>query len=355
MLMLRRIVIATLLMFSSGLGFATEAKLNADVDEFIFEKAPFEQCHASTIVELPNGDLLAAWFGGRTEGDKSVAIWLSRKPLGGTWSAPIVVARYNEVPCWNPVLFRDSKDVVWIFFKVGPNEESWVGAYRTSSDNGKNWGDVTYLPAGLLGPIRNKPILLSNGNILAGSSKEAGMRRGDNKPRPYWSWAAWTELSEDGGKSWTIHGPITYTGVNYGVIQPTLWEIQPGHLKMLLRSTELIGAICESTSDDGGRTWTTARPTSLPNPDSGIDAVRMTDGTIALVYNHAKHGRTPLNLALSTDNGNTWGFPNVLENAPGEYSYPAIIQGKDGKLHITYTWKRLRIKHVVVDPAKILK
>ena len=141
--------------------------------------------------------------------------------------------------------------------------------------------------------------------------------------------------------------------MNYGVIQPTLWESKPGHIKMLLRSTELIGAICESTSDDGGRTWTPARRTSLPNPDSGIDAIRMKDGSIALVYNHTKNGRTPLNLAISTDDGNTWGFPYVLENAPGEYSYPAVIQSEDGMLHITYTWKRERIRHVVINPAKI--
>ena len=353
MLKLRRAVIAALLMSFSVMGFAAEAKLKTDVDEFIFEKAPFEQCHASTIVELPNGDLLAAWFGGQHEGDKSVAIWLSRKAVGGVWSAPVVVASYPDVPCWNPVLFLDAKSVVWLFFKPGPDEESWVGAYRTSTDNGATWGDVTYMPAGLLGPIRNKPIILSNGDILAGSSKEAGMRRGDKDPQPYWSWAAWTELSEDGGKSWSIHGPITFPGVNYAVIQPTLWEISPGHLKMLLRSTTLIGAICESTSDDGGKTWTPARATTLPNPDSGIDAVQMKNGTIALVFNDTKHGRSPLNLAFSTDNGASWGFPYVLEDAPGEYSYPAIIQGKDGKLNITYTWKRLRIKHVVVDPAKI--
>jgi predicted neuraminidase len=97
------------------------------------------------------------------------------------------------------------------------------------------------------------------------------------------------------------------------------------------------------------------RRTALPNPDSGIDAVRMRDGVIALVYNHTKHGRTPLNLALSTDDGNSWGTPYVLENTPGEYSYPAVIQSGDGMLHITYTWKRERIKHVVINPAKIPK
>src|ERR1700733_7068581 len=114
--MLPRAVIAALLMSFSAMGFATGPKLRADVDEFIFEKAPFEQCHASTIVELADGDLLAAWFGGQQEGDKSVAIWISRKPLGGQWSAPVSVASLSQVPCWNPVLFRDTKNVVWLFF-----------------------------------------------------------------------------------------------------------------------------------------------------------------------------------------------------------------------------------------------
>ena len=344
-----------LLGFSSAVGLAADAKLKPEVAEFIFVKAPFQECHASTIVELSNGDLLAAWFGGRREGAKSVGIWLSRKTPGGTWSLPSVVASYKEAPTWNPVLFRDSKGVVWLFFKVGPMEESWVGAYRTSLDGGKTWSEIAYLPAGLLGPVRNKPIILANGNILAGSSREAGMLRDESHPQPYWSLASWAELSEDGGKTWTIHGPIVYPGVNYGLIQPTLWESAPGHIKMLLRSTELIGYICESSSSDGGRTWTPAKRTSLPNPDSGIDAVRMKDGTIALVYNHTQRARSPLNLTLSRDDGETWGFPYVLEDAPGEYSYPAIIQSRDGKLHIAYTWKRKRIKHVVIDPNDIPK
>lgn len=328
-------------------------RLKTELAEFIFEDAPFQQCHASTIVDLPNGDLLAAWFGGKEEGDNSVEIWLSRKPAGGIWTPPQAVTDFPEMPCWNPVLFRDAQNQVWLFFKVGPDPTSWVGAHRTSVDGGKTWSDITFLPAGLLGPIRNKPIVLSNGDILAGTSREAGLRKEAGRVAPYWSWAAWVERSRDGGKSWSIHGPIVYPDVNFGVIQPTLWESEPGRVRMLLRATEQIGAICESTSTDWGQTWTSARATSLPNPNSGIDAVKMKDGRIAVVYNHTRHGRTPLNLALSGDDGKTWGYPNVLENEPGEYSYPAIIQAGDGKLHITYTWRRRRIKHVMVNPLDI--
>ena len=209
--MLGRLLVTAGLMFFSALRLAAEAKLKPELEECIFETAPFRECHASTIVEVPNGSLLTAWFGGQEEGDKSVAIWLSRKPPGGAWSPPEKVASYSQVPCWNPVLFRDAKNVVWLFFKVGPNEESWVGAYRTSKDGGESWSEVTYLP----GPARSHPQPTHPAvqwRHPGGVFKEAGMGRGDRHPQPYWSWAAWTELSKDGGKTWTIHGPITFPG-----------------------------------------------------------------------------------------------------------------------------------------------
>jgi predicted neuraminidase len=172
---------------------AQDTKLKPEVSEFIFTKAPFEQCHASTVLELPNGTLLSAWFGGKHEQDNSVEIWLSSKPKGGTWSAPKAMTNFPEAPTWNPVLFRDRGGKIWLFFKLGPNEREWIGAYRTSTDGGATWTDVTYLPAGLLGPIRCKPIILSDGAILAPTSVEA-----------YQTYTAWMERSTDDGKTWKI-------------------------------------------------------------------------------------------------------------------------------------------------------
>ena len=308
------------------------------VSEFIFTQAPFKECHASTIVKLPDGDLLAAWFGGEHEGDRSVAIWGARHHAG-SWSAPSVLVQEPDVPCWNPVLFVDRRGTLLLFYKFGRSPRTWSGAFRTSAD-GATWSDAVRLPAGILGPIKNKPVTLSNGDILAGSSVETAL-----------SWTCGVDLSSDGGQSWSHYGPISVPGYHHGIIQPTLWETSPGHVKMLVRATQDIGFICAATSDDGGHTWSDAKPTTLPNPNSGIDAVKMRNGTVALVYNASKTERSPLVLAFSRDEGETWKTPLTLEDGPGEYSYPAIIQTYDGKLHITYTWQRKRIKHVVVDPG----
>jgi len=305
--------------------------------EFIFTSAPFRHCHASTLVELPGGTILAAWFAGEREGDPGVAIWGARRTAIG-WTAPFQLAREPGLPSWNPVLFADGGGTIWLFYKYGSSQHSWVGAYRTSRD-GVKWSTAKRLPDGILGPAKNKPITLANGDILAGSSVESIL-----------GWTSWVDLSSDHGRTWHKYGPISAGFFHYGVIQPALWEAAPGHVKMLMRSFHDLRRICAASSDDGGRTWSAAKPTTLPNPDSGIDAVKMSDGTVALAYNNSATARTPLSVAFSRDDGNSWSAPLVLEDQPGEYSYPAIIQTRDGLLHVTYSWKRQRIKHVIVDP-----
>jgi len=328
--MQRSVRILIVVLFVSVFASAAETR-----SEFIFERAPFASCHASTIVETAEGDLLAAWFGGADEGAKDVAIWMARLS-GGKWSEPQPVAREAGVPTWNPVLFRGRDNRLWLFYKFGPSPETWTGAYKISSDGGRTWTAATPLPAGLLGPIKNKPIRLADGDIVAGTSVES-----------FRSWTAWIERSSDEGKMWTKHGPIVIPGEPFGLIQPTLVELAPEHLRAFMRSRQ--GFIYMADSSDGGRAWSPARPTTLPNPNAGIDCVRLADGRVLMVYNHSNRERTPLNVAVSSDGGETWTAVATLEDQPGEFSYPAVIQSSNGDIHITYTWKRKRIKHSVIS------
>lgn len=307
--------------------------------QLIFEKAEFPSCHASTIVEAEPGKFLAAWFGGTDEGKPDVKIWLSRLD-GGKWSKPELVAQASGVPCWNPVLFKSTSGTLFLWYKAGPSPMTWTAYVRRSTDGGKTWSKPEQFPAGLLGPIRAKPIQLAGGAILAGSSVES-----------YRCWTSWVERSTDDGKTWTRFGPIQVPGHPYGIIQPTLFEAKDGVIVALCRSRGL-GVVCRAESKDRGQTWSDAVRTDLPNPGAGIDVVKLKSGDLVLIYNHSKMLRTPLNLARSSDDGKTWQIFKDLETEPGEYSYPAIIEASNGTLHMTYTWRRTHIKHVTVDPPK---
>jgi len=321
------------------------------LSEFVFEEAPFAQCHASTIVETEHG-LVAAWFGGTKESEPDVSIWLSRHGRNG-WLPVEKVADGSElsgrqVACWNPVLFQPKSGPLMLFYKVGDDEPEWWGEYKTSGDGGKTWSKPIRLPDGFLGPIKNKPIQLPDGSILSPSSIEyyAGKNR-ENQ-----GWQVHLELSRDMGETWQKIGPLN-DGRDFNVIQPSIL-IYPNRKMQILCRSEYAGRIYEAWSDDMGKTWSEMGPTELPNPDAGTDAVMLNDGRALLVYNHSTsdgRDREFLNVAVSND-GRKWHAALALENQEGEYSYPAGIQTSDGLVHVTYTWKRKRIKHVVLDPKR---
>ena len=313
------------------------------LSEFVYERAPFPSAHAPTIVETRDG-LVAAWFGGTREGNPDVGIWVSRRS-GARWSAPAQVADGVQPdgmrhPCWNPVLFLPSQGPLLLFYKVGPSPRAWWGEVRTSGNGGRTWSPAVKLPPGILGPIRAKPVELPDGALLAGSSTEhAGwivhMERfaGDLASRT----------------AWRASAPLN-DAAEFEAIQPTILVHSKTRVQILCRSRQ--GVITEAWSEDGGETWSRMTATTLPNPSAGIDALRLKDGRFLLVYNPSATSRDTLEIAVSPD-GKGWRRAAVLENAPGEYSYPAAIQSRDGLVHVTYTWKRERIKHVVVDPGRI--
>ena len=316
------------------------------LSEFIFESAPFASSHASTIAETREG-MVCAWFGGTREGANDVGIWLSRR-VGGKWTAPIEVATGvqpdgTRFPSWNPVLFELRPGTLMLFYKVGPNPREWGGMARTSSDGGRTWSDARRLPDGILGPIKNKPVRLADGTIISPSSTET--------PTSPSTWRVHFERSRDDGATWSVsRPPASADGMAIDAIQPSILTHAGGRVQAVGRTRS--GRVFETWSTDSGQTWAPVTLIDLPNPSAGTDAVTLKDGRHLLVYNHTPKGRTPLSVALTRD-GKTWQTVHELESAPGEYSYPAVIQTSDGRVHITYTWRRERIKHVVLDPAKL--
>lgn len=308
--------------------------------DFVFgDDRPFAQCHASTLLMTGDGKFLVAWFGGTHEKHDDVGIWLS-KGEPGKWSAPVEVAKIREDAHWNPVLFQDPSGKIILFFKVGKTIDFWETWFKESGDNGETWSEARELVAGDKGgrgPVRNKPIAVSDGSWLAPASNELNE-----------VWNAFVDRSEDGGKTWSSTKFLVVNRDSIsgeGVIQPALWESEPGKVHMLLRSSA--GVICRSDSEDFGCTWSAVYPTKLPNPNSGIDITKLDNNTLVLIFNPDNKNwgsRSPISLAVSKDNGEHWDPIIELDrgNEEDEFSYPSVISFGD-TVAVTYTWQRQRI------------
>ncbi len=316
------------------------------LSEFLNENAPYPHCHASTIAETAPGRLVAAWFGGTHEGAPDVSIWLARQ-VEGHWQSAVEVATGiqpdgSRHAAWNPVLFHSPHGELFLFYKLGRSPRRWWGMVMTSPDGGITWSEPRRLPPGILGPIKNKPVVLPDGAWLAGSSTEGPLGR----LRVYF------ELSRDAGHTWKEIGRVAKGG--FAAIQPTVLSFGDGTLEAFCRTRQRV--IAKTRSSDGGHTWTPLEGTALPNPNSAIDALALADGRRLLVYNHSpqvpgsRANRYPLDVAISR-NGATWKHVLTLEDQPrpSGYAYPAVIQTSDGLVHITYTWDRQLIKHVAID------
>ena len=338
-------------------------------DEFLYTKAPFPEAHASTIVETKKGDLVVAYFGGTKERNPDVCIWVNIKKKGSNeWSAPMMVADgvfpEGRYACWNPVLFEMPNGELWLFFKIGPSVSEWTGWLVRSKDGGRTWSRREPLPDGFLGPIKNKPELI-DGRLLCPSSTE-------NK-----GWRFHMEILDLSDGRWKKGTPVKDLNWKYvpvesteaiktddnqlhpiDCIQPSILKLKDGRLQVLMRTHN--AHLATSFSSDNGNTWTPVTLLDIENNQSGTDAVTLADGRHALIYNNfetlpmtPKGVRTPCSIALS-DDGTHWQHALTLEDSPiDQYSYPAIIQGKDGTLHCVYTWRRQRIAYKQIDLTKL--
>lgn len=358
-----------------------------------------EHVHGSTIDELPNGDLIAAWFQGsgeRTAND--VRIMGARMKKGAdAWSEPFLMADTPDIPDCNPVLWTDPQGRLWLFWIVvqsnrweysilkyvradkpgrnGPPEWSWqdiillkpgedlgeklrAGVRATGHDEGM-WAEYAPQYSRMLEEAaqdprkrdsgwmtRTRPIVLDSGRILLGLYSD-----GFNT-----SLAA---ISDDNGETWRASGPMA----GLAPIQPTLAQRKNGDILAFCRdSGPSPGRIMLSVSKDDGETWSVTKDLDLENPGASVAAEVLQDGRWVLVYNDTERGRHQLAITLSDDEGESWKWMKYLDRAPsndiGSFSYPTVFQSNDGRVHVTYSYVQKKdvdptgaaIKHVSLDP-----
>lgn len=314
-------------------------------DGFIDANPPYAFSHTVSILEISPGVVLGAWVGGPANRDPQNAIWIARREAGKWGSAEKFAS--GDVAHFNPVFWMDAKSgEIVINYKRGTSPESWSGVIQRSSDGGKTWSAPEFLPAGLVGAVRSKPVWLLDGTLLCGDSVEA-----------YQAWSGWVNVTKDNGRTWRRVGPITLPDTQWGVIQPVIFPMDDkgAKLRMLLRGSTPVGMVCDSVSTDGGMSWSPARRVeALPNPNSAVDAIRLNDRRIILVHNDTETGKNRLAVSFSGDGGETWKKSFDLKNeAEGEYLYPYVMEDAAGMVHVAYTWKKQKLAYVVLDPKKI--
>ena len=343
-------------------------------EELIFPLNP-QHNHAPGVVECPNGDLLVSWY--RGSGERSaddVSVLGSRLRKGeSTWSEPFVLADNPEFPDCNTCMMIDKQDKLWVFWPIilDNHWESALTNYRVSKDyegqgapkwdwQGVIWlkpadfkdkslklfnEQVKTLPEGLAARIekyrgeletrlseklsqrlgwqpRCKPTILSTGRIVLPLYSDT------------FSFSLMA-ISDDGGEHWYASEPL----IGFGNIQPAVLERKDGSLVAYMRENGIMDKIRVAESTDGGKTWGPVGEMDLPNPGSGLDAVRLADGHWVLIYNDTTRGRNSLAVSLSEDEGKTWDHTRHLEkHEKGSYHYPAIIQGHDGTIHAVYSY-----------------
>lgn len=366
------------------------------ISRFIVEPTQrFPTCHAGTICELPNGDLLAAWYTGLHEGSPDSVICGSRLKSGdASWGTPEIWVNVANHAAGNPRLFIGPDQAVWLIAPV--NYGAWCDGgtrmfFKRSFDLGRTWTDLEILTRRrrILG--KNKGLSVRP-NILILPVEYEGL--GD---------VAFMRTT-NAGRTWSI---VDCPGGGAYLDQPSIVQLTNGDLMAYMRSWE--GYIYETHSTDFGLTWSKPVSTTLPNNNSGIDMVRLASGRLVLSYNPTAlgaagnltsedvygvgvasrfaHGvlskagneelqrmihkskaqgeyhpsgllswgpRTPLCLAVSDDEGKSWQNRLTLEDAPGEFSYPAIIQSSDKTIHVIYTHNRTKMKHVRLVESEIL-
>jgi predicted neuraminidase len=364
---------AFLLMHLLVPGSLSQAASPAYRAELLFPLHP-KHNHAPGIVECPNGDLLASWYRGSGERQADdVAVYGARLRKGRkTWGEPFLMAGYPGFPNCNTALFIDRKKRLWLFWPLilDNNWSSCLTNYRVSRDyqgeGAVKWDWQGVIP---LKPMNFQEEMLKGLEARLKIVKDSPPRKAadltklkeriGNKLSSRLGWqprckptvlprgrillplysdtysVSLMAISDDDGQTWYAGKPLA----GFGNIQPAVLRRKDGTLLAYMRENGPLKRIRVAKSRDDGISWGPVGVTKLPNPGSGLDAVRLASGHWVLVYNDTTRGRQSLAVSLSGDEGRTWRWTRHLERHPtGSYHYPAVIQGRDGTIHAVYSY-----------------
>jgi len=360
--------------------------------------SPCVQNHAANLAFLADGTLTCVWFGGTMEGMGDISVYMSRlAPCATTWSEAEKLSDDATKSEQNPLVFSAPDGKVWLLYtsQTSGNQDGAVVKKRVSADGGRAFGAPEIL-CDIPGTfIRQAIVVNADGNWLLPVFRcltDGGRRWTGDIDR------AGVLISRDAGKSWQM----VKVPDSIGAVHMNIVPLQGRDMVAFYRN-RFATRILRSRSSDNGLTWSAPQPTELPNNNSSIQASRLKDGAIAVVYNHSDAGmsdarrfslydeiegedgeevppepevaprtngavwgvpRAPLSLAISRDGGETFPIRFDLDTGDGyclsnnstdmlnrEFSYPSVIQGPDGVLHIAYTYFRRAIKYVRLEPS----
>ena len=314
--------------------------------EVINPQSPHAKSHSATLAERPDGSLLAAWYAGSGEGARDVAIYLARRPPGGVWSEPAPVItrervtrelRRNVISLGNPLLLDDGSGRLGLLF-VSISAGRWSGSSMNitwSEDGGETWTpvrNITMNPLANLSSLpRNPPAPLVGGGWAVPIYEEFLGKF----PEILWI--------QPRGNGWAAAVSRVEGGVY--VLQSSLVPLAKERAASFFRDFRPARWMSAAWSEDAGRTWTSPAPTALPNRDSGLCAIRLSDGDLLCAYNDISPGkRENLRLALSEDEGRTWKtVATIAEESGQEFSYPYLIRGAEGMIRMVYSARQTQI------------
>jgi len=319
-------------------------------------ETPCKYKHPASITELKNGDLYLAFYGGSGEYDTDTADWGARLKKGESeWSKPTIIADTPFHSDGNPVVWQAPDGWVWLFYLTRYGE-TWSTSRikaKISKDGAETWSDPILLrfEEGLM--VRGRPIVLNDGDYLIPIYHETGHDR--------------EMVGADSTSLFLRYNPQTnrWTETNrirsrLGNIQPAVAQITEDYLVCYCRrggdyNPRSDGYLVRAESRDGGRTWSEGRDSRFPNPNAAVDFLKLRNGHLMLIYNDSMSERTPLTVAISTDNDKTYPYRRNIAEGPGDYAYPFAIQTQDGKIHVVFTsHERTVINHAVFDEQAIL-